>query len=116
MTVKKKRKVADLKTNSPSVTASNMARSIQDPTNVNSTTSQDLVILREEKKQIPFSFINGESVKCADPESFKRNSKGTLIKGTIKSSKLETFKRSKKAFSLNNINYETYSPEKLTLH
>ena len=81
-----------------------MVSSIQDPTNVNLTTSQDsdyVVIVEKDKKRILFICMNGalnswENLKCVQPESFKRNNKGTLNKGIIHSSNLETLNLSKK--------------------
>ena len=120
----KKRKINDLKTSTTSSNTMPTPSPPSEPNNIEQNPSNDpisLVIVREDKKQIPFNFINvalknWDALKCANPDSFVRNNKGTLIKGTITPNKVQTFNRSNKFFTLKDIKYEVYSPKQYTPH
>ena len=123
-TKKRKINVLNKSPGKASPSDSNMSSQHSEPTNPRHNSSYEpacLVIIREDKKQIPFNFVNQASknwdiLKCAENDSFKRNNKGTLIKGTIRSNKLDSFKRSSKFFTFKNVKYEAYSPRQFTPH
>ena len=65
-----------------------------------------VIIVREDKKQIPLNFINSakpswEVINCIDPETLTRINKGTIIKGCILPNKLETYAKANRNFQVN---------------
>ena len=77
------------------------------------------LIVRKDKKQLPFNFINNvssswEILKSIDFKSLTRISKGTVIKSTILPNKLESFKKGEKEITFQGVEYEVYSPRQYT--
>ena len=73
------------------------------------------LIVRKDKKQIPFNFINNvssswEILKTIDFKSLTRISKGTVIKSTILPNKIESFNKGAKNIPFQGVEYEAYSP------
>ena len=77
------------------------------------------LIVRKDKKQIPFNFINNvssswELLKTIDYKSLTRISKGTVIKSTILPNKIESFNKGAKNITFQGVEYEAYSPRQYT--
>ena len=78
-----------------------------------------IVFVREDKKQIPFNFVNTaianwEILQHVDHKSFIRISKGTVIKAVVTSDKLKEYHSSNKKCTINDVSYETYAPKTYT--
>ena len=80
-----------------------------------------IVFLREDKKQIPFNFVNcaiakWEILKYVDQSSFIRISKGTVIKANVSPENVNKYLQSNKMCTIEGVEYETYAPKKYTPH
>ena len=80
-----------------------------------------IVFIREDKKQIPFNFVNcaiakWEILKYVDHSSFIRISKGTVIKANVSPENLNKYLQSNKMCTIEGVEYETYAPKKYTPH
>ena len=78
-----------------------------------------IVFLREDKKQIPFNFVNcaiakWEILKYVDHSSFIRISKGTVIKANVSPENVNKYLQSNKMCTIEGVEYETYAPKKYT--
>ena len=77
------------------------------------------LIVRKDKKQIPFNLINNvssswELLKTIDYKSLSRISKGTAINSTKLANKIESFNKGAKNTTFQGVEYEAYSPRQYT--
>ena len=76
---------------------------------------QVCLIIREDKKAIPFNFFNScitnwSVLQTLDQSSISRNAKGTVITANIKNEDRVNFGNSDRMFAHNNVKYEAFSP------
>ena len=79
------------------------------------------IIVRKDKKILPLSFINTSRpswpvLQLIDPNSFMRNSKGTVIRGNLLLDKVNEYKQSNKTFQKDGIIYEAFIPREISPH
>ena len=77
---------------------------------------QVCLIIREDKKAIPFNFINSCLTKWTVIQSLKqssitRNAKGTVISAEIRNEDRVNFGNADRTFTHNNVRYEAFSPK-----